>query len=483
MEPAPTVSHILKEGHLLSKQRRYGEAETCARRVIELDPRHAVAHNNLGFARHMQGDRQGARTLYEQALALAPDLSPARRNLLLLFAGDGDWQSCIPHVAKEIRYDGGKWVHNKRLAFMSQRDLTPAGALAAAAAALHRGSHLWPRCANYGGVAPPINEPERRVTNGTLEHDIAQFEYLISRHVLAEELTPILARYRALLSRRMESGQTEATPLSEDDAATVGDVYNRILYVRPTPRVTQALSRSWNRDEIEQGYLEHAQGVVIIDDFLTQEALSELRDFCLESTVWLANRYAHGRLGALFHSGFSCPLLLQIAEELRDAFPRVIGSHTLQQMWGFKNAPFQPGNTTTHADFAAVNINFWITPSDANLEPDAGGLIIYDVDAPRHWDFHTYNGSDHVIQPFLRRQNARSVTIPYRQNRAIIFNSDLFHCTDTVRFRPEYENRRINVTMLYGVRADDSKTLARPDPLTDPGHQAWKSAAFTRRGR
>ena len=47
---------------------------------------------------------------------------------------------------------------------------------------------------------------------------------------------------------------------------------------------------------------------------------------------------------------------------------------------------------------------------------------------------------------------ATSVTVPYRANRAVIFDSDLFHETDTIRFKDGYENRRINVTLLYGRR-------------------------------
>jgi hypothetical protein len=40
--------------------------------------------------------------------------------------------------------------------------------------------------------------------------------------------------------------------------------------------------------------------------------------------------------------------------------------------------------------------------------------------------------------------------VPHKQNRAVIFNSDLFHETDTINFKEGYENRRINVTMLFG---------------------------------
>ena len=35
-----------------------------------------------------------------------------------------------------------------------------------------------------------------------------------------------------------------------------------------------------------------------------------------------------------------------------------------------------------HADAAAVNVNFWLTPDDANLDPDGGGLVVWDKEAP-----------------------------------------------------------------------------------------------------
>ncbi len=47
---------------------------------------------------------------------------------------------------------------------------------------------------------------------------------------------------------------------------------------------------------------------------------------------------------------------------------------------------------------------------------------------------------------------ARPITVPYRANRAVIFDSNLFHKTDVIRFAGGYENRRINITMLYGRR-------------------------------
>ena len=44
--------------------------------------------------------------------------------------------------------------------------------------------------------------------------------------------------------------------------------------------------------------------------------------------------------------------------------------------------------------------------------------------------------------------------IPYNEKREVIFNSNLFHETDSYEFKEGYENRRINVTLLFGCRED-----------------------------
>ena len=106
-----------------------------------------------------------------------------------------------------------------------------------------------------------------------------------------------------------------------------------------------------------------------------------------------------------------------------------------------------------HADFARVNLNFWITPDGANLDPQAGGLIVYNEPAPPSWSFAEYNKDEGKIRDFLKSRNAESQRIPYRCNRAVLFNSSLFHETDTIHFKEGYENRRINVTYLFGKGA------------------------------
>ncbi len=103
-----------------------------------------------------------------------------------------------------------------------------------------------------------------------------------------------------------------------------------------------------------------------------------------------------------------------------------------------------------HADQAVVNVNFWITPDSANRNPGNGGLVVWNKKPPADWDFARANADDKSARELLQQTGAIPVTVPYRANRAVIFDSDLFHETDEIEFSHGYENRRINVTMLFG---------------------------------
>jgi hypothetical protein len=408
----------------------------------------------------------------------APDLV-ARRNLAVSLARLGRRAECEALCRDELRTGpaGAAWLLDLLTEAMTAKDLTLAGEYAAIFTALRWGTAWRPR----GEGVAAVRAPRVFLSVPKLRHDIEQLRYLQKRGIFGEELTPLVEAYQRAQDRLVARGVEDRVPLEREDDREIGHVYSRVIHLRATPRVRCALSDAWSPAEVEDRYLEKPPGLVVVDDFLSEEALSELRLFCLESTVWSGNDYGHGRLGASFRDGFNCPLLLQIAEELRARLPRVLGErHPLCQLWGFKQGYRQPGGTTTHADFAAVNVNFWITPGAANLAPGTGGLLVYGVDAPLHWDFETYNARRSLNKQILREQGARATVVPYRQNRAVIFNSDLFHDTDDVTFGPGYEERRINVTMLYGTREADAHHphagRAGPDTMAPA---AWRSAAFS----
>ena len=187
--------------------------------------------------------------------------------------------------------------------------------------------------------------------------------------------------------------------------------------------------------------------ITVIDDFLTDEALEKLRNYCHASTIWRVTK-PEGYLIAMPDHGFDCPLIAQIDEELRQTYSAIFQEHALRFLWAFKYDSSLSG-VGTHSDAPAqITVNFWITPDEANLDPECGGLIVWDATLPSDW-----TTSQRIDTPacraYLAGIDAKSVTIPYRANRAVVFASDLIHETDHLNFDAGYLNRRVNVTLLY----------------------------------
>jgi hypothetical protein len=413
----------------------------------------------------------------------------ARRTLADSLLRADDLGQAIPMLYDEMAADesAAEWIRSRASDLLTNGSLALAGNYAQALAELRWGTDRLPLRPLDEARPRPIHPTPVFLSALKLEHDIEQLTYLQGIGAIDGRASPIIAAHEAAYEQLSTQRSSTRVPIESWPDELLRATFNRLLHLRETPRVARALSDHWDGSEMQAQYQAAAPGLVVIDDFLTDEALDELNAFCLASTVWSENRYAFGRLGSFFPNGFNCPLLIQIAEELRAALPDILGHYPLRQIWGFKNRHVLPGDSTTHADFAAINVNFWITPDEANLNPGGCGLRVYDVDAPIAWTFETYNSRSDVIRPFLTNTGSTATVVPYRQNRAVIFNSDLFHGTEEITFQPGYENRRINVTMLYGNRENDVEhrelsTRRRPT-VGRTNRPAWRSAAFTMRRR
>jgi tetratricopeptide (TPR) repeat protein len=443
--PCPALQKI-EQGHELVLSRRFAEAESCFREALAQEPDWSMPHNNLGWALQAQGRNEEAVTSYKEALRCNPGLELAQTNLAHLLA------NLYAHIGKHHEAHL-MWLH---IARRHPEDYLVLDQLISTALRMHdlpNAGHWATRYADITRSRSLTDEviPMPRLTRGKLRHDLEQYHYLRERELIGPEFDGVMESYETMLRALRENDE----PLLERLSRTpqIRSTYGRNAHHGATPRLPgNALSFSESTLRAERQYQESELGIVVIDDFLSTETLALLQEFCLESTIWHHNHYSYDRLGSFFRDGFNCPLLLQIAEEIRAVFPTIIGTtHPLLQMWGYKYRHNQP-ETHPHADFAAVNVNFWITPDAANQNPDSSGLIIYDIEAPMDWDFDTYNRQGDKISAFLQEHGAKRINIPYRCNRAVIFNSDLFHTTAPLAFRPGYANQRINVTMLYGER-------------------------------
>ncbi|HET7085954.1 MAG TPA: tetratricopeptide repeat protein [Rhizomicrobium sp.] len=213
-------------------------------------------------------------------------------------------------------------------------------------------------------------------------------------------------------------------------------------------------SRSVNGANVERATQEWNSGknprIIVIDNLLSEDALAKLRRYCWGSTIW-RETHSEGYLTAMPEHGLACPLIGQIDEDMRAAYPGILGAHQLRYLWAFKYDSRLSG-VGAHADPSLVTFNFWITADDANLDPEHGGLTVWDAAAPADWETQRYIGDTQGCRAYLARLGAKPTTIAYRCNRAVVFSSELFHETDRMHFKEGYTNRRINITMLYGRR-------------------------------
>lgn len=427
-------------GNVLREKGELDEACATYKQVLTIKPDHPEGYNNLGVVLKEQGRQDEARDAYQRAIALKPDNAEAHYNLgVILFESDRlDEAIARFQQAVSIKPQYAKAHHHLGLALLWKRDMD------AALHELRTSAHLL----QNHGKAVRIDA----LHASRIKHDAEQIHYLAERGLLGQPDT----RYQATLTAIRERASGEANQrinLSPEEAQALSPSVNRILHYTDNPALPQgALNPELDVEEIERRYNASRPEIIYIDTLLRPEALAALQQFCRESTIWKKD-YEDGYIGAFLGEGFSSSLLLQVAEELRTAFPGIFHQHRLLQAWAFKqDSARRP--LKIHADAAAVNVNFWITPDDANLDPASGGLIVWDKEAPRDWDFKVYNSTafQPKIREFLNQSGASPVKVPYRENRALVFNSDLFHESDTCTFRDDYESRRINITFLYGRR-------------------------------
>ena len=427
------------------------EAEASLRRALARDPDHAAAHANLGNVLQDLNRLEEAVAAYRRALALDADYATAHANLGNTLTRMGRLDEAVASGERAVALKPGNdgFLSNLGMTHVARGAHDAALACFARATERRHGPPLTAEAlAGRGGGTAPVP-----VAPFKLRHDAEQIRHLCESGCIDSRFARAAEAYeRVLAALPPDIAPEEPLALDAADWRRIEPTYNRPLHAPGAVRCAAAINPALDGRAIERTYRESAPSLAVVDDFLAAAALERLWRFCLEATVWY--QVKRGYLGAYLVDGFGTALALQIANELRQRLPGIFRGHRLNQLWAYKYDSRLQG-IPTHADFAAVNVNFWLTPDAANRNPDGGGLIVHKARAPSDWAFRAYNADSARMARFLAEHGGETVAIPYRRNRAVIFDSDLFHRTADLAFHPGYENRRINVTMLFGDRRGD----------------------------
>jgi Tfp pilus assembly protein PilF len=396
----PAVVHNL--GVVIAAQGRHREAIGCFDNTLKADPGFVAAHFNRGVALLRLGETQEAIKAFGRAAQLEPEHYEAHRALGFLWLAQGERGRALDHLARTYE--------------------------------LRRGD-------DRTGIA---HKSLTTATRPKLEHDAEQFLYLAQRMRDRVRFELLARNYRAIAEQIAD----EVATLSEPQLDALGEDYNTPIHLREAPEIVGAAVNERADGAALTAQLE-AERAIFVDDLLTPPALDSLCRFLLESTIWHDFSHIESFVASYLEDGLACPLVLQIADELRRAFPMILGPHPLSQAWAFKGLKPQAA-VDVHADDAAVSVNFWVTPTQANLEPERGGLVVCRTPPPEDWEIKDYDADRERIVTFLEQNADNSLVVPYRQNRALLFRSRLFHHSNRPEFAPGYENHRINLTLLYG---------------------------------
>ena len=288
------------------------------------------------------------------------------------------------------------------------------------------------------------------VSKNKLKHDIGQINYLLRKKLISKKYKATIKDYRIVLNALpKKAADTNIFTLSKEFTYKLGPTFNNLIYYQP-PDILEKKAINDDANIIAESNKKKFQ-YIVLDNFLNKEALDKLYSFCLTNSIWNEFDYKNGYIGSFIENGFNSPLIMQISEEIKERYPNIFKNFKLSKAWGFK-CNNQKKGIKIHADYSAINLNFWITPDEANLNKNKGGLLIWNKEAPKNWDFDKYNNDHKAIKNYLKKTNPKMKRIKYKSNRAMIFNANLFHVTDECHFKNNYINRRINITLLYGKR-------------------------------
>tara|TARA_B100000787_G_scaffold81949_1_gene60398 strand:- start:34 stop:1509 length:1476 start_codon:yes stop_codon:yes gene_type:complete len=435
---------------LYEKLEEYKNAIDCLKKSIEINPSDINTHNNLGVILKELGDYDQAKICFEKAIKINPNNSKTFSNLGVVLNILGQYEKALSIFEQGLKLDPSSITIQKNITKHHIDNLVD---FKKATDSSYKTLKIYGNNLNF------IN---KHVSLFRLKHDVEQAKYITQK-------SDILKSQNYKIDGIDEFQKIGSEILDRKENIANEDNFNKQISLNPneinsllpfyksdhiyqTKKISGScinLNKNWQ--DVEDEYLNSTNQIMYIDNFLSDEALMEFREFCLVSKVW-NKEYYNPFLGAYSSEGFISPIHLQIAIDLKKELPKLFGPHRLGNFWGFKYDSKLGKGINVHADFALHNLNFWITPDEYNNNKNTGGLKVYDVPAPDHWNYKSYNMNSNKIYDFLKERNANCTNIPYKFNRAVLFNSAYFHETDEIDFKDDYVGRRINSTYLFGSR-------------------------------
>lgn len=313
------------------------------------------------------------------------------------------------------------------------------------------------------GLHRQVFRENDKVTFARLKHDLEQFQYLAHIGVslpptiistykrITKDLQRFLKINNNLETTAMGNAISQGLDLGQPAFTSIHLFYNRAVYVPDPPKVAKYLNQKLNCAQIDGRFKMSEHGFVVIDSLLENESVDALWKWIIGTTGFFMQNDMN--LKARFSDTLNMAVAYKISQELKYCLPNMLSGHSLQKVWSYKMSNEVAQGLGVHSDEGFINCNIWLTPSESNIDPSSGGLVIYkqtDIGDKKYNVWKSNVTDDPFKLQKLRVIDFDNYTVPYRANRAICFRSSLYHKTDNIVFKDGYIHRRVGVTFLFG---------------------------------
>ena len=425
LEESPHHSGVqLNLGALLAQIGEFSEALAFFDKVVSEVPDHALAHINRAGVLRALGDKEQSLAAYDKAINCDPSSLEAKCERSEAFLHWGLYEEALQGFNAVLAEN-----YNFYSALKGQ---------ALSALALENHDLALAAFRKTQAARTLIAKNEIKISRLKLRHDREQFRWL-------EKFSDKVSIFDELENELVwPENENEPVALPTSWQTKVDSFFNLPVHLGKGEIVSKPLAQN-ALESLNSFHLNN--GVCIIDDLLTEGAFLGLRSYLLKSTIWRDFTHIDGFVATYLEDGLASPLLLQIIKELRNT--TAFSNLPLVQGWAFKGVSNNK-RIGLHADDARLSINFWITPDTANLKPGRGGLIVHRKTPPSSWSMGDYIKDQVPIEEWVAENDTDPIEVPYQANRAVIFDSRLFHGSGEVEFMENFESHRINLTLLFG---------------------------------
>ncbi len=401
-------------GCVLSEKSQFQDAIKYFKKSLDSKPDNYEANNNIGIAYKKLNDYENAKKYFLKAISIDKNNFRAYFNCANLYFDEKKYDQAIEFFNKTISYDNNFGEAHYRLGLIYQnkyRDSRDKNYLIKAKDYFNAAvtcdslnshylselgmTHLWL------GDIKKANEQFKKVCSLKYSNETI-FSGYIKNSLSDKKLLSALIKHEyeqlTFLKKNSSNIKFEKEYYDElqklylkikKDKFDIEDVtYSmktkiaQIICNDPPKTPSSNLINEKNDIKaLESEFLEKSPGVLVIDNFLSQEALSELQKFCLNANIF-KQPFQNGYLGAFITEGLSNELILKLSEDLRSTFKNIFKDLKLMTALIFKYDSTKKG-INIHADQSSVNVNCWITPESANIDKKSGGLQIWNKSPSR----------------------------------------------------------------------------------------------------